>query len=191
MRDGTVLGLRVTAVVLSFALVLEGPDFLLLAVRDVRLWLPIGVGSGLLTLPLLWWRGVGLVPPWTLPVYDTDTARWRVGVYHLVCSVLLAWLWTYPTLRVVAWVHRWRGLGVATGAVPADTVSVAAGLVLSALLFLLPALVVFVRLSTFGTTVDLRTARAADLLRPGLVGIGSYLLVGVVVSLASFLATTA
>ncbi|WP_152041432.1 hypothetical protein [Salinigranum salinum] len=191
MRRGTILGLRVTAVVLSFALVLEGPDFLLLAVRDVRLWLPIGVVSGILTLPLLWWQGVGLVPPWTMPVYDTDTARWRVGVYHLVCSVLVAWLWTYPTLRVVAWVHRWRGLDAAAGTVPADAVSVAAGLVLSALVFLLPALVIFIRLSTFRTTVDLRTARVADLLRPGVVGIGSYLLVGVVVSLASFLATTA
>jgi hypothetical protein len=182
MRGWVVRGLHGAAVVLLFGLVLEGPDLLLLAVRDVRRWLPIGLATGLLTLPLLPCRGLGFAPPWTMPAYVPGTSLRRAGVYHLVCSVAAAWLWTYPTLVLVAWVHERRGFAVETvGAVPADAVSVAGGLVLSGLLFFPPALVVFVRLSTFRTDVDLHAARAVELFRPGVVAVGSPLLVGVVV----------
>jgi hypothetical protein len=195
MREGAVRALHLCAVALSFALVLEGPDLLLLAVRDVRLWLPVGLASGLLTLPLLWRRGVGLVPPWTMPVYAGAVSLRRLGAYHLTCSVVVAWLWTYPTLRLVAWVHESRGLSggatvpAGTGTVPADIVSLVGGLLLSELLFFLPTLVVFARLSAFRTDVDLHAVRARDLFRPGVVGIGGYLLAGLVVSVASVLAT--
>jgi hypothetical protein len=191
MRDGTVLGLHVVSVALLFALILEGPDLLLLAVRDVRYWLPVGVASGLLTLPLLRRPGVGFVPPWTMPAFSGTVSRRRVGVYHLVCSVLAAWLWTYPTLRIVAWL-RDRGLesGVKVGidAVPLDPVPVAGGVVLAELLFFLPALVAFVRVTPFRTDVDLHAARASDLLRPAVAGIGSYLLVRSIVGTLVLLA---
>ena len=111
----------------------------------------------------------------------------RVVGYHLLCSVLAAWLWTAPTLRLIAWVHDRRGVETGViGAVPADAVSVAGGLLLAGLLFFLPALALFVRVSTFRTAVDLHGDRAAELLRPGVVAIGSYLLAGVVVSLLLF-----
>jgi hypothetical protein len=195
MRDGAVRALHACAVVLSFALVLEGPDLLLLAVRDARLWLPVGLASGLLTLPLLRRPGVGLVPPWTMPVYAGRVSLPRVGVYHLTCCVVVAWLWTVPTLRAVAWVHASRGLDhdvgavAAAGAVPADVVSVAGGLLLAGLLLFPPAVVVFARLSAFRTGVDLDGVGVRELLRPAAVGVGSYLLAGVVVSLTLFVST--
>lgn len=196
MREGAVRALHLCAVALSFALVLEGPDLLLLAVRDVRLWLPVGFASGLLTLPLLRRPGVGLVPPWTMPVYASGTSLGRLVVYHLTCCVVVAWLWTVPTLRAVAWVHESRELDhdvgtivAEAGAVPADVVSVAGGLLLAELLFFLPALVVFARLSAFRTGIDLHAVRARELFRPIAVGIGSYLLAGFAVSLALLVST--
>jgi hypothetical protein len=191
MRRWTVRALHAAAVLVSFALVLEGPDLLLFSVRDARLWLPVGVASGLLTLPLLWRVGVGFTPPWTWPYYSVGTPRRRVVAYHLTCSVLAAWLWTAPTLRVVAWVHERRGAAVVPGTAPGDVVSVAVGLVLAALLFFLPALVLFVRLSAFRTSVDLHEARAGDLLRPASLAVGSYLLTATVVSLALVVVATA
>jgi hypothetical protein len=189
MRRWTVRALHASAVLVSFALVLEGPDLLLLGVRDVRLWLPVGLASGLLTLPLLWWTGVGFAPPWTWPYYSAGTPRRRVAGYHLVCCVLAAWLWTAPTLRLVAWVHGRRG-AVVPGTGLGDVGSVAVGLVLAALSFLLPTLLLFVRLSAFRTPVDLHEARAGDVLRPVVLGIGSALLVGVVVAFVAALAAT-
>jgi hypothetical protein len=190
MRRRTVQALHVSSVLVSFLLILEGPDLLLLAVRDARLWLPVGLASGLLTLPLLWWTGVGFAPPWTWPYYSAGTPRQRVVAYHLTCSVLAAWLWTAPTLRVVAWVHERRGAAVVPGTPPGDVVSVAVGLVLAALLFFLPALVLFVRFSAFRTPVDLHEARAGDVLRPVVLGIGSALLAGVVVAFVAALRAT-
>lgn len=186
MWRGIALGLRVSSVLVGFALVLEGPDLLLFAVLDVRRWFPLGFVTGLLTLPLLWWQGVGFVPPWTMPRYASTPLR-RVAVYHLTCSVLAAWLWTYPTLRVVAWVSGRRGDSVHVGTVPADVVTLAGGLFLAALLFFCPAVVLFVRLSEFRTSVDLDTARVRDLLRPAVLAVGGWLLVGVVVTLCSAL----
>jgi hypothetical protein len=191
MRRWTVRALHASAVLVSFALVLEGPDLLLLGVRDVRLWLPVGLASGLLTLPLLWWAGVGFTPPWTWPYYSADTPHRRVVGYHLTCCVLGAWLWTVPALRVVAWVHERRGGAVAPGTVPDDVGSVAVGLVLAALSFCLPALVLVVRLSAFRTSVDLHEARASDLLRPASLAVGSYLLTATVVTLATVVVTAA
>jgi len=191
MRDGAVRALHLVAVFLGFALVLEGPDLLLVAALDVRLWLPVGIASGLLTLPLLPRWGVGFVPPWTMPTYGVETPLRRVVGYHLTCSVLAAWLWTAPTLRLVAWVHERRGIDPGVGgAVPVDAVSVAGGLLLAGVLFFLPALALFVRVSTFRTAVDLHGDRAAELFRPGAVAIGSYLLAGVVVSLLLFVRST-
>lgn len=187
MRDGAVRTLHLVAVFLGFALVLEGPDLLLVAALDVRLWLPVGIASGVLTLPLLPRWGVGFVPPWTMPTYGVETPLRRVVVYHLSCSVLAAWLWTAPTLRLVTWVHERRGVDPGVGgAVPADAVSVAGGLLLAGVLFFLPALALFVRVSTFRTAVDLHGDRATELFRPGVVAIGSYLLAGIVVSLLLF-----
>jgi hypothetical protein len=187
MRDGAVRALHLVAALLGFALVLEGPDLLLVAALDVQLWLSVGIASGLLTLPLLPRWGVGFVPPWAMPTYGVETPLRRVVGYHLLCSVLAAWLWTAPTLRLIAWVHDRRGVETGViGAVPADAVSVAGGLLLAGLLFFLPALALFVRVSTFRTAVDLHGDRAAELLRPGVVAIGSYLLAGVVVSLLLF-----
>ncbi len=191
MRRWTVRALHASAVLVSFLLVLEGPDLLLLSVRDARLWLPVGLATGLLTLPLLWLTGVGFAPPWTLPSFSAETPLRRVAVYHLACCVLGTWLWTAPTRHLVVRVHGRRGGGVDPGTVPADIVSVAAGLVLAALLFLPPALVLFVRLSAFRTPVDLHDAPASDLLRPALLGVGSYLLAGVVVTVMLLVVTTA
>jgi hypothetical protein len=189
MRRAVVRGLHVASVVLSFLLVLEGPDLLLLAVRDVDLWLPVGVASALLTLPVLRRWGVGLVPPWSMPAYAPGASLRRAGGYHLLCGVLVAWLWTYPTLRAVAWIHDRRGLAATVGTLPTDAVSVAGGLLLAELLFFLPALVVVVRLSAFRTDVDLHEARAGEVFRPAVAALGSYLLTGFVVSVLSFLAT--
>ncbi|AUV81525.1 hypothetical protein C2R22_07540 [Salinigranum rubrum] len=191
MRRWTVRVLHASAVLVSFLLVLEGPDLLLLSVRDARVWLLVGLTSGLLTLPVLWSTGIGFAPPWTLPSFSAETPLRRVVVYHLTCCVLGAWLWTAPTRRVVAWTHGRRGAGVAPGTVPTDVVSVAAGLVLAGLLFLLPASVLFVRLSAFRTPVDLRGARARDLLRPALLAVGSYLLAGIVATVVLLVVTTA
>lgn len=189
MRRWTVRTLHASAVLLSFVLVLEGPDLLLLAVLDARRWLPVGLVSGLLTLPLLWTVGVGFAPPWTLPYYDADTPRRRVVGYHLTCCILAAWLWTVPTLHAVAWVHAYRGFAGTTG-VPTDPVSVAAGLALAGLLFFAPTLVLFVRLSAFWTAVDLYETRARDLLRPGVVAVGVPLGVALVVCLLASLVAT-
>lgn len=183
------LGVRVTAVVLLFALVLEGPDLLLVAVLDVWRWLPIGLATGVATVPLIRLTGAGFAPPWTLPAYADDASRSLASLWHLLCTVVGAWLWTQPTLAVVAWVHRTRGFEpVPVGSVPPDVVSVAAGLILAGLLLFAPALVVFVRLSTFRTAVDLEATPSADILRPAVVGVGGTVAVGVVVSLlaASF-----
>lgn len=185
MRRRTVRALHVTAVLVSFLLVLEGPDLLLLGVRDARYWFPIGLVSGVLTLPLLWVVGIGFVPPWTMPAYREGRVRPRVAGYHLVCTTLATWLWTFPTVSLVAWVHERRGLAVARGAVVTDPLSVAGGLVLAELLFLLPAVVLFVRLSSFRTAIDLSEARASDLFRTALVAVGSYLLAGYAVTLLS------
>jgi hypothetical protein len=190
MRRWTVRALHASAVLVSFLLVLEGPDLLLLSVRDARVWLPVGLTSGLLTLPLLWSTGVGFAPPWTLPYFSAETPLRRVVAYHLTCCVLGAWLWTAPTRRVVTWTHGRRGASADPGTLPVDVVSVAAGVVLAALLFLPPALVLFVRLSAFRTPADLRDARALALLRPALLAVGSYLLAGVVVTVALLVVTT-
>jgi hypothetical protein len=181
MRRSVVLGIRVVAVVLLFPLAVEGPDLLLLAVLDAGRWLPVGLGTGVVTLPLLWTAGVGFAPPWTLPAYRSDASLPRVGCYHLVCCVVTAWLWTAPTLAVVTRVHRIRGGTVAAGTVPADVVSVTLGHLAAALLLFLPAVVVFVRLSTFQTGVDLRTVSATDAFRPALVGVGGTLAASVAV----------
>jgi hypothetical protein len=184
MRRATVLGVRGLSVVLLFAAVLEGPDLLLLAVLDVRYWLPVGLLTGLLTLPLLRLTGAGFAPPWTLPACADTASFVRASASHLVCTLVGAWLWTYPTFVVVAWAHRTRGSDpVAVGTVPSDLVSVALGLVLAGLLFLTPLLVAFVRVTTFRTTVDFRTTPATELLRPAVVGVGGTVAVGVVVSL--------
>jgi LEA14-like dessication related protein len=187
-RRAVVLAIRGLSVVLLFAAVLEGPDLLLLAVLDARYWAPIGLLTGLLSLPLLRLTGAGFAPPWTLPACAVDASPARAGLYHLLCTLVGAWLWTYPTLAVVAWVHRARGHDpIAVGTVPPDSVSVALGVVLAGLLFLLPLLVAFVRVTTFRTTVDFRTTSPAALLRPALAGVGGTVAVGVVVS---FLAAT-
>ena len=179
-----VLAIRGLSVVLLFAAVLEGPDLLLLAVLDARYWVPVGLLTGLLSLPLLRLTGAGFAPPWTLPACAVDASRSRASLYHLLCTFVGAWLWTYPTFVVVAWVHRARGSDpVAVGTVPPDLVSVALGLVLAGLLFFLPVLVVFVRVTTFQTTVDFRTTPPAELLRPAVAGVGGTIAVGVVVSL--------
>ena len=184
MRRAVVSVLRGLSVVLLFALVLEGPDLLLLAVLDAPYWVPVGLLTGLLTLPLLRLTGTGFAPPWTLPAYAADASRSRASVYHLVCTLLGAWLWTHPTLVVVAWVSRARGHdSVAVGTLPPDLVSVALGIVLAGLLLFAPLLVVFVRLTTFQTTVDLRATPSVELLHPAVVGAGGTVAVGIVVSL--------
>lgn len=188
MRPWTLRGLRASAVLLGFLLVLEGPDLLLLGVRDARSWGPVGIVSGLLTLPLLWLFGVGFAPPWTLPRYRDGQMRLRVAGYHLVCTTLAAWLWTAPTRRVVAWVHEQQG-AAATGS-PENLVAVAVGLVLAELLFLFPAVVLFVRLSEFQTAVDLASARTTDLLRTALLAVGCPLVVGFVVTMGVVVLTT-
>jgi hypothetical protein len=188
MRRWTLRGLHASAVLLGFLLVLEGPDLLLLGVRDARFWGPVGIVSGLLTLPLLWVVGVGFAPPWTLPVYRDGKMRLRVAGYHLVCTTLAAWLWTAPTLRAVAWVHERRGFA-ATGSLE-DVVSVAAGLLLAELLFLFPTVVLFVRLSAFQTDVDLSAARTVKLLRTALLAVGLPLVVGFVVTVGAVVLTT-
>jgi hypothetical protein len=175
-------------VVVSFALVLEGPDLLLLGVLDARLWLPVGLATGLVTSPVLWLCGVGFAPPWTLPVYRDGERRLRAVGYHLTCCVVGAWLWTDPTRRAVAWVRDQRGLAAA-GA-PPDVGSVAAGLVLAELCFLVPAVVLFVRLSDFRTGVDFDDARTSELLRTALLGVGGALVAGFVVTLAGVVVTT-
>jgi hypothetical protein len=184
LRRVLVLGLRGLSVVLLFALVLEGPDLLLVAVLDASLWVPVGLLTGLLSLPLLRLTGAGFAPPWTLPAYVADASRSRATLSHLVCTLVGAWLWTHPTVVVVAWVHRARGSDpVAVGTVPPDVVSVALGLVLAGLLLFAPLLVVFIRVTTFRTAVDLRTTPVGELLRPALAGVGGTIAVGVVVSL--------
>lgn len=187
MRRWTLRGLRASAVLLGFLLVLEGPDLLLLGVREARYWLPVGVVSGLLTLPLLWVAGVGFAPPWSLPIYRNGELRLRVVGYHLVCTTLAAWLWTAPTRRLVVWVHGQRGVAAA-GSLEA-LVSVAVGLLLAELLFLFPALVLFVRLSEFQTAVDLTSARAVDLLRTALLAVGGPLVVGFAVTMGGVVLT--
>lgn len=195
MRTVTVAGVRVAAVALLFWLFIQGPDYLLATVLDVELWGAIGLGTGLLTLPLLWRVGVGFLPPWTTPALvgdDRDLSLPRVSLYHLCGTVLGAWLWTQPTRRAVAWVHDLRGLPPASGgAVPLDPVSVAVGLLVAELLLFVAALVAFVRTATFGTVVDLTTVDARVLLGPGVAGIGATLLVGFVVTLLSVVAATA
>ena len=183
-RRAVVLAIRGLSVVLLFAAVLEGPDLLLLAVLDARYWVPVGLLTGLSSLPLLRLTGAGFAPPWTLPACALDASRWRAGLYHLLCTLVGAWLWTYPTLAVVAWVHRVRGYDpVAVGTVPSNLGSVALGLVLAGLLFFFLVLVAFVRVTTFRTTVDFRTTAPAELLRPAVMGVGGTVGVGVVVSL--------
>lgn len=192
MRDLTVRILHAAAVVTSFALVLEGPDLLLIALEDARVWVPVGVLSGVVTLPVVSRWGVGLVPPWAMPAYGAETPRWRVGLYHLVCCLVAAWLWTAPTLSAIAWVGSLRGAAPGSvGGGPPDVLTVAGGLAVAELAFFVPALVVFVRLASFRTAVDLYTTRASDVVRPSAAGIGSALVAAFAVSLLAHVAATA
>ena len=176
MRRVTALLFRVTAVLVGFALVLEGPDLLLIALLDAHLWFPVGLSGGLLSLPLLVRYGTALAPPWTLPAVVDGASVRRAAGYHLLCSVVAAWLWTAPTLRLVDWVAgRPSSLTTSVETLPADPVSAGVGLSLAAFAFFLPAAVLFVRLSTFRTELTLRTTPLSTFLRPAVVALGGYL----------------
>lgn len=179
-----ILGIRGVAVVLLLVLIVEGPDLLLLAVLDARRWFPVGLVTGVVTLPLLPLAGVGFAPPWTLPAYVDDVSLPRTGLYHLVCCVFAAWLWTAPTLAIVGWVRETRVLaGTATGPIPPAFVAVAVGLFLSVLLLFSLALVAFVRVTPFQTPVERRMLTDRHVLRPAVVAVGVPLLAGFVVTL--------
>lgn len=184
MRRGTAVVLRVAAALVGFAAVLEGPDLLLVALLDAHLWLPVGLAGGLLSLPLLVRYGTALAPPWTLPAIVDGASVRRAAGYHLLCSVVAAWLWTAPTLRLVDWVAgRPTSLTTSVETLPTDPVAAGIGLCLAAIAFFLPAAVLFVRLSTFRTELTLRATPLSTFLRPAVVALGGYLTGTVSVSL--------